>query len=102
MKYKIAMHQESTMTMHRRYWIVGRRGLLAATLVVALPAVTQLAAQDTPRIGFVKTQIDDKFRSEGAAIGDFNKDGRPDIAAGFVWYEAPDWKLHSLLDKAPE
>ncbi|OHB79403.1 MAG: hypothetical protein A2W31_12995 [Planctomycetes bacterium RBG_16_64_10] len=88
--------------MHRRYWIVGRRGLLAATLVVALPAVTQLAAQDTPRIGFVKTQIDDKFRSEGAAIGDFNKDGRPDIAAGFVWYEAPDWKLHSLLDKAPE
>jgi hypothetical protein len=25
-----------------------------------------------------------------------------DIAAGFVWYAAPDWKMHLITDKAPE
>jgi hypothetical protein len=52
-------------------------------------------------IEFKKTQLDGKFRSEGVAVGDFNKDGRNDIAAGFVWYEGPDWKMHAIIDKPP-
>jgi len=57
----------------------------------------------TPReVKFKKTVIEEKFRSEGVAMGDFNNDGLTDIAAGSVWYEAPDWKMHSLLAKPNE
>ncbi|HND52183.1 MAG TPA: DUF1080 domain-containing protein, partial [Pirellulaceae bacterium] len=56
----------------------------------------------TGPINFVKRQLDDKFRSEGVAYGDFNNDGRLDIASGSVWYEAPDWKPHSILEKPAE
>ena len=54
------------------------------------------------KVRFERNQLDPKFRSEGVAMGDFNKDGKMDLAAGFVWYEAPDWKMHTILDKAPE
>jgi hypothetical protein len=53
-------------------------------------------------VRFKKTRIDPIFRSEGACVADFNKDGKLDICAGFVWYEAPDWKMHNLTEKAPE
>ncbi len=59
-----------------------------------------LAADDI--IQFKKTQLDAKFRSEGVAVGDFNKDGKMDIAAGSVWYEAPDWKMHAIDEKPAE
>jgi len=36
--------------------------------------------------------IDAEFRAEGVALGDFNKDGAMDVAAGDGWYAAPDWK----------
>ena len=32
--------------------------------------------------------------SECCSVADFNGDGKPDIAAGRNWYEAPDWKKH--------
>lgn len=54
------------------------------------------------KIGFEKRQLDTKFRSEGVAVGDFNNDGKLDIAAGSVWYEAPEWKMHSILEKPNE
>ena len=52
-------------------------------------------------IRFKKTQLDARFRSEGAAVGDFNKDGENDIVAGLVWYEAPDWKIHAITMEPP-
>ena len=58
-------------------------------------------AEDKPQIRFQKHQLDTKFRSEGVAVGDFNQDGKMDIAAGFVWYEAPDWKLHTIVKTPP-
>lgn len=53
-------------------------------------------------VRFQRTELDAKFRSEGVAVADFNKDGKLDIAAGWVWYEAPDWKMHQLTEKAPD
>lgn len=55
------------------------------------PASKPLAAGQ--KITWKKTTLDDKFRSEGVCAGDFNNDGKLDIAAGNVWFEAPDWKM---------
>lgn len=61
-----------------------------------------LQAQEK-KVRFERQRIDGLFRSEGAAVGDFNKDGKKDIAAGYVWYEGPDFKqMHQLTDKAPQ
>src|SRR5687767_14178243 len=70
--------------------------------VLALASSPARAESPAKNIRFQRTQLDAKFRSEGVAVADFNKDGKQDIAAGFVWYSAPDWKMHQLSDKAPE
>ena len=54
------------------------------------------------KIRFERRKLDDKFRSEGVAVGDFNHDGRLDIAAGSVYYAAPDWKLQTIAEKPEE
>jgi hypothetical protein len=70
---------------------------------ILLASATLVSAQESgSKITFKKTAIDPTFRSEGVAVGDFNRDGKPDIAAGTVWYEAPDWKMHATVEKAPE
>lgn len=53
-------------------------------------------------IHFERVTLDRVFRSEGVAVADYNRDGKADIAAGYVWYEAPDWKMHSILPEAPK
>jgi sugar lactone lactonase YvrE len=46
--------------------------------------------------------LDVAFRSEGVAVGDLNNDGRNDVVAGDIWYEAPkqpltgEWKRHEI------
>src|SRR5437762_2826934 len=52
-------------------------------------------------ITWKKTVLDTHFRSEGVAVADVNRDGRPDILAGHVWYAAPDWTPHEIRP-APE
>jgi hypothetical protein len=69
-----------------------RSHLLAAGLVVVLAAPV-LA---DPQITWRKTVLDKKFRSEGSAVADVNKDGKIDVLNGEYWYEAPDWKPHEL------
>jgi hypothetical protein len=78
--------------------------LICLTLITtSLLVFAALAHAESPaKVRFERTQLDAKFRSEGVAVADFNKDGKLDVAAGFVWYEAPDWKMHPITDKAPE
>ena len=56
-------------------------------------------AADQGRITFKKVVVDPVFHSEGVAVADFDGDGRKDIAAGSVYYSAPDWKVHAILDQ---
>jgi hypothetical protein len=51
---------------------------------------------------FEKHVLDSGFRSEGIAVGDVNKDGKNDLIAGNVWYEAPEWKPHPIEGEIPE
>ncbi len=43
-----------------------------------------------------RQNLDGAFRSEGVAAADVNHDGKIDVLAGDVWYEAPDWKMHEI------
>src|SRR6202453_3607709 len=76
-----------------------RRAILLASILSSLSAAS-LAAQapkaKATKITWKKTVVDKVFRSEGVAVADVNKDGKPDIIVGDVWYEAPDWNMHPL------
>lgn len=61
-------------------------------VVIALPAM----AAEPIAITWKKTVVDRKFRSEGVAIADVNKDGKKDILNGEYWYAAPDWTPHEM------
>jgi len=82
---------------------------LACVLSLALPAavLALLPYQPSaaggkpatkPAIQWKKTVVDRTFHSEGVAVADVNRDGKPDIITGDVWYEAPDWKKHILRE----
>ena len=73
-------------------------GLFGLTAACALHS----AAFADPAITFKKTQLDNRFRSEGAAVGDFNHDGKLDISNGSVYYAAPDWHMVAVLEQPKE
>ncbi|EDY21564.1 membrane-bound dehydrogenase domain protein [Chthoniobacter flavus Ellin428] len=58
-------------------------GLFASVAVAADPVLHT----------FKKHQLDNHFWCEGAAFGDFNRDGKMDIVSGPYWYEGPDFKV---------
>jgi hypothetical protein len=78
---------------------------LLLTKRICSPALLLLLAAPLcaeTNVEFKKTQLDPKFRAEGVAVGDYNKDGKLDIAAGPVWYAAPDWKMHNIVADVKE
>jgi hypothetical protein len=77
-------------------WRIVVVGLAATLAAAALPGPAVEADTDAAAITWKKTHVDKAFRSEGVAIADVNKDGKMDILAGDVWYEAPDWKMHEI------
>lgn len=79
-----------------------RWAFLICAVVVAAASSLLHAGEGSPKISFKRTQLDNIFRSEGSAVGDFNHDGKLDISAGSVYYAAPDWKMVSVLDKPKE
>src|SRR5476649_377973 len=50
---------------------------------------------------FTKHVITPEFLSEGVAVADVNKDGKPDIIAGAYWLEAPNWTRHRIAAYGP-
>jgi hypothetical protein len=84
------------------------RALLVVAAIAHLPALAHAQSPSKP-ISFKKTVLDTVFRSEGVAAGDFNRDGKKDVAYGYVWYENPGtgrdastWKMHLTGETAPE
>src|SRR6266545_3139214 len=47
-------------------------------------------------VRFKKIALDREFRSEGVAVADVNRDGKTDVIAGNLWYEAPNWTPHEI------
>jgi hypothetical protein len=76
--------------MHWHRWLLGLPVLLGLSLT-AVPADRQALP-----ITWKKICVDKAFRSEGVAVADLNRDGRPDVIVGEAWYEAPDWKMHEI------
>jgi hypothetical protein len=70
------------------------------SLLLLVPFFTVAVAEaQTKRPKYKKIVVSDKFHAEGSCIGDFNKDGTPDIAVGHFWYEGPDFtKRHQFFD----
>ncbi len=60
-------------------------------LATGLGAIISSSGEDYLLHSFKKTQLTDKFWSEGATFGDLNRDGKPDIVSGPYWYEGPDF-----------
>jgi len=53
---------------------------------------------DSGEAGWQRLSLDERFRSEGVAAADVNRDGRLDVLAGDVWYEAPKWTVHEIRE----
>jgi hypothetical protein len=88
--------------MRSRLWLA-----LLLLPLAALPAVPAGAGDKTKDkadadITWKKVVIDTKFRSEGVAIADVNKDGKMDVLTGEWWFEAPDWKAHAIRKNSKE
>lgn len=75
-------------------------GVCALTLVALGAAWGARSEAEEPE--WQKIVVCDKFRSEGAAFGDFNKDGNFDIVSGHIWYEGPDFKKEHQFMKGDD
>jgi hypothetical protein len=70
----------------------------AELLQPAKPAEAAVAVPPTA-VKWKRIKLSDQFVSEGAAAGDFNGDGKMDVASGPYWYEGPDFspdKKHEI------
>ena len=76
------------------------------TLALALAAIQltslSLSADDYVLHSFKKLHLNDQFWSEGANVGDFNKDGKMDVVSGPYWYAGPDFKERQEIYSAKQ
>ena len=61
-------------------------------VLFTLVASSTAGAEDRTLSTWKTTRLSDVFYSEGAGVGDFNKDGKTDVVSGPFWYAGPDFK----------
>lgn len=72
-------------------------GIIVIGCLTVLAFAPMLSARGkTHEVRWKKQVLDPKFRSEGVAVADVNRDGKPDILVGDLWYEAPNWTPHEI------
>jgi len=74
----------------------GLIALLAFAVTNFWRGANQATSAALREVKFKKIVLDREFRSEGVAVGDVNRDGKPDVLAGNLWYEAPNWTPHEI------
>ncbi|MFZ4534133.1 MAG: hypothetical protein ACOYOJ_20270, partial [Alsobacter sp.] len=76
---------------------------VAALLWMTVACAPAAAADATPPlVTFTTRALDHTFVAEGAAVGDVNRDGTPDIVAGPWWYAGPDFATrHEYMPPKP-
>lgn len=67
-----------------------------AMLLVGSARTTHSAPAPGGEVRWRRAVLDTAFRSEGVAVADVNRDGKPDVIAGNLWYEAPAWAPHEI------
>ena len=77
-------------------------GVLFSIFILGLTVSTAVAAQQktvgvaAAQVQWKKTVVDAKFRAEGVAVADVNRDGKMDILTGDLWYQSPTWTMHEI------
>ncbi|MBL8265557.1 FG-GAP-like repeat-containing protein, partial [Steroidobacter sp.] len=69
-----------------------RHPFLLPMVLAVTAAATVMAAEDSAPSGFKRSQLDLFYWSEGAAFGDLDKDGIPDVISGPYWWKGPQFK----------
>jgi len=70
-----------------------KRLLCLGVLLLVVPA----SAAEVTVPAFKKQHLEKFYWSEGAAFGDLNRDGKPDVVYGPYWWEGPDFtRRHEL------
>jgi hypothetical protein len=78
--------------MDKRFWLTA-----ALTVSTSLVATIHVDGKEPETsVSWKKTVVEGKFRSEGVAVADVNKDGKLDVLIGDSWYEAPSWTKHDI------
>ena len=72
------------------------RALVIGFIALAMGAWPEGSGAHAQNVRFEKHVLTRDFISEGAAVGDVNKDGQIDILAGAFWFEAPHWTPHEI------
>jgi len=68
-------------------------------VTASFPKLTAAIAQKPGQLKYTKVVIQNQFLAESCSIADYNGDGVPDVSAGRIWYEGPDFKTqHPFRD----
>jgi hypothetical protein len=68
-------------------------------VTASFPKLTAAIAQKPGKLTYTKVVIQNQFLAESCSIADYNGDGVPDVSAGRIWYEGPDFKTqHPFRD----
>ncbi|WP_336515137.1 FG-GAP-like repeat-containing protein [Pollutibacter soli] len=77
-------------------YLFSRKSIYTAVCFLLMCFFETTAQTDT--VIFKKHILSNDFISEGVAVGDVNNDGKIDVLAGDFWFEAPNWKKHTIAN----
>ncbi len=76
---------------------------LCCLVVGCVMSLRDVVAEDFSVHRFERQQLTEVYFSEGANFGDINKDGKPDVVHGPLWFEGPEFtKQHEIYDPKPQ